>query len=427
MKIRYIYSACVEIHHEGTVVLTDPWFTEGAYDGSWYQFPKIDDPLDVIQEPDAIYVSHIHPDHYDPKFLHQLFDKYGEKPILIADFQAPYLVRKMAADGFKPVIVGPGGHQVGTVEVHIVPNETGSSSDIDSALIAHADGATFLNLNDCAWNDAHVDQIHDLLQKNEWTVDMVALGYTGAGPFPQVYFDPEHERDMLLRKVEEKKEAFFARYRRYCERFDARFHMPFAGKYILGGHLAPLNKWRGVADAVEVLAFDDRAVVLADAGEGQIDLVSGEVVGRRTEPYPDAAMEQRIQEIQGALMDYERDITTPYDKIPFARLLRAAYQRALDRSEVERPHWFVLELLEDGKPRDRFSLNCVEYEFLVNEEAPGEPYSKIHVDYRYLFGLMTGMYHWNNADVGSQFRCTRVPIDAFDEAAQAFLNFLCCV
>jgi hypothetical protein len=42
---------------------------------------------------------------------------------------------------------------------------------------------------------------------------------------------------------------------------------------------------------------------------------------------------------------------------------------------------------------------------------------------RYLFGLLTGLFHWNNAEVGSQFQTRRIP-DQFSREAQNFLNFL---
>ena len=49
MKVKYIYSACLEIECGGFRILTDPWFTDGAYDGSWFQYPKID-PFKHIQK-----------------------------------------------------------------------------------------------------------------------------------------------------------------------------------------------------------------------------------------------------------------------------------------------------------------------------------------------------------------------------------------
>jgi hypothetical protein len=94
------------------------------------------------------------------------------------------------------------------------------------------------------------------------------------------------DRDELSTKAEAKKQEFFARYRRYCDAFPARRHLPFAGKYLLGGKLAPLNPFRGVADAVEVLEFDTRAIVLADAGDGEIDLGTLEATATRSAPTP---------------------------------------------------------------------------------------------------------------------------------------------
>ena len=50
------------------------------------------------------------------------------------------------------------------------------------------------------------------------------------------------------------------------------------------------------------------------------------------------------------------------------------------------------------------------------------PRSEIIIDERYFFGLMTLVYHWNNAEVGSQFMTRRTPND-FNRKAQGFLNF----
>ena len=74
ISVRYIYSACVVIETEDIKILCDPWFTQGVYDGSWFQFPLIKNPLDIIGDVDIIFISHIHPDHYDPKFLNQYFN-----------------------------------------------------------------------------------------------------------------------------------------------------------------------------------------------------------------------------------------------------------------------------------------------------------------------------------------------------------------
>ena len=73
MRLRYIYSACVVIESDDIKLLCDPWFTDGIYDGAWFKFPDLIDPAEKIGDVDCIYISHIHPDHYDPVFLKEYF------------------------------------------------------------------------------------------------------------------------------------------------------------------------------------------------------------------------------------------------------------------------------------------------------------------------------------------------------------------
>jgi len=45
IKVTYYYSACVAITTPDVSILCDPWFTDGIYDGAWYQYPKIKNPM----------------------------------------------------------------------------------------------------------------------------------------------------------------------------------------------------------------------------------------------------------------------------------------------------------------------------------------------------------------------------------------------
>ncbi len=233
-----------------------------------------------------------------------------------------------------------------------------------------------------------------------------------------------------MEKANAKKQEFFGRYRRYCDAFPARRHLPFAGQHLLGGKLAGLNGFRGVADAVEVLAFDDRAVVLDDGGAGEIELATMETTAVRTEPYSDSAIEERVDEIRKHPLDYEVEIDVPYEKINFARLLRQAYANALRKSEVTDDYWFVFHIERDGRVFESFQLNIRNgaFEFSALSDADGmpTPRSEYFVDYRHLFGCLTAVYHWNNSEIGSFVQVRRRP-DRFNRSAQHFLNFFACV
>jgi len=425
MKVKYIYSACLEIDCDGFKILTDPWFTDGAYDGSWYQFPKIN-PFDFIEKPDLIYISHIHPDHYDATFLKSLIAKFGNIKIMIPDLDPNYLVFKGKSDGLDLI---PTRHfKNDKVELFIEENDTGSISDIDSALIVKeiSTGNVLLNLNDCIYNQPHVDTLNEIIKSTGNRIDLLALGYTGAGPYPQTYIGLEDEQELLISESEKKKNAFFDRYKKYIKTFNATYHLPFAGEYILGGKLSFLNDYRGVADAYEVKSIDDRAIVLSNGGE--IDLVNNAVKKERLSVYNAQELKKRISDVEDCLLDYEKEIFLPIDKINFMRLLNAASMKAIKKSEIDEEYHFIFSILDnDDQVKLRFDINTQDgavRPMPLDAKVEYLEFSEIKIDFRYLYGLLTTVYHWNNAEVGSQFFTKRYPLNNFKPKAQSFLNFL---
>ena len=424
MKVKYIYSACLEIDCNGFKILTDPWFTEGIYDGSWFQFPKID-PFDFISKPDLIYISHIHPDHYDPIFLKKLFQKFGEIPVLIPELKPNYLEFKGKLDEIN--LTPTKFYQNSKVEIYIVENDTSSISDIDSAIIIKdiKSGHTLLNLNDCIYNSIHVEELKSIISQICEKLEILSLGYTGAGPYPQTYFDIKTEKDLLIFEANKKKNKFFDRYKKYINYFDANYNMPFAGEYVLGGKLTYLNNYRGVSDSYEVILFDEKAVVLKNGGI--IDLDRNEILEKRISPYDDDSLKRRFKQICKEKMDYEKELHLEIEKINFLRLLRSAAIKASSKSEINHNYIFIFSITDQSnKICKRYLLEIEESkirEIETEEKINYEEYSEIIIDYRYLFGLLTTLYHWNNAEVGSQYFCKRFPYNNFKPSVQNYLNF----
>jgi len=423
MKVQYISSACLQIETSDISILTDPWFSQGIFVGSWFSFPYID-PFDFIKEPDYIYISHIHPDHYDPIFLHKLFEKFGKKPILIPDFDKNYLFFKGKSDGLELTPVRE--FKTGNTSLFIEENDTGSISDIDSALIVH-DGLSnqsLLNLNDCIFNKPHAEKVKSIIHNLTDELDIMALGYTGASPYPQTYYDMKSEKELLIRKAEEKKQKGFDRYNSFTNFFSAKYHLPFAGEYLLGGSKVELNRFRGVADAFEVKAFDSKALVFHSGGG--IDLDSGHVSSERDAAYSATEVSDRLNEISLAQMDYERDLLIDFNNINFARIMKAAAANAQKKSEIKGEYSFIFSITENDAIRKKFIFICSTgelNEISDNEKISTETFSEIIIDYRLLFGLITGIYHWDNADIGSAYLTRREPSDNFDRSVLGFLNF----
>ena len=73
MRIRWFSNACVLISsNSGGSILCDPWVNPGANLGSWFHCPPVPTDYEDILfglELDGIFISHLHSDHYDPKFI----------------------------------------------------------------------------------------------------------------------------------------------------------------------------------------------------------------------------------------------------------------------------------------------------------------------------------------------------------------------
>ena len=205
------------------------------------------------------------------------------------------------------------------------------------------------------------------------------------------------------------------------EALHPRLVVPFAGKYVLGGKLWRLNPYRGCADATEVACFDPLAIVLADGGAASVDTETLRPTAVRTESYSETMMMAYSRSTESNPMLYEEYFSgLPYSSIPWHRILPKAHANASKKSECVEPHWFCICLQGEW-----FAMNaaraCFENRF-VADVSEFFPRSEITIDYRYLFGLLTGVFHWNNAEVGSQYLTRRIP-DIFRREVQGFLNF----
>lgn len=423
MKIKYVYSACIEIKTEDLTILCDPWFTDGVYHGTWYQYPKIN-PFDIIDKPDIVYISHIHPDHYDPIFLRKLLKKFPNIQILISFYARNYLKFKMLADGFSPVETDK--YETKNTIMEIIPADLGNITDIDSALIVYdkCNNKTLLNTNDCIYEKDLFLSYKERAQAYSENLDIATIGYTGAGPYPQMFYD-ENEVDELIQEAEKKKKDFFNRYMNAVNLFNPKYTLPFAGTYYLGGKLSSRNIYRGNADAIECKAFDDTAVVLKNGGT--IDLVNDKIEDERNEKFSQKELQAFFKSIEKNKFDFESEIFIPYSSIKFPRLISKAISNAESKIQLEKDEVLIFEILDENE-----NIKSI-FEYVsskgVNQvkdlcHLDDKNYTKLLIDYRLFYGLMTGVYHWNNAEVGSLITWRRKPKSYYLPEVRKFLNFV---
>ena len=101
MKFEFIGNACgIFYGSKGTKILSDPWIVNGVFEGSWFHYPPLKTKISDLQNVDAIYVSHIHPDHFDDRYFN--FSK--DIKIILLDEGPNFLKKKLLSMGYKNLL-----------------------------------------------------------------------------------------------------------------------------------------------------------------------------------------------------------------------------------------------------------------------------------------------------------------------------------
>ena len=422
MRVRYIYSACVCVETENSKILCDPWFTQGIYHGTWYHYPPLPSaPISIVGKVDAIYVSHIHPDHYDRDFLRKYLEVYPETRILIAPHKPPILRKAMERDGFN--FEEQSEVCVKDIRVGLFPNAAHEQLlDIDSAAAFAADGQFVINMNDNSHDPNQVKAI------KEWCRGVrPSLGlfpYTGASSFPQMYhYETSAERRAVADRLNRMALNLFQTYNTEFEPVDAS---PFAGQYWLGGPLSPLNTERATMDAVSALPeLGKNVFVFADGGESVFDCTTSEVSSKRTEPYSPDHVALYLSSLPWPGYEFENDICMARENMALKENAQSAFSAAVKRNPVpiESSAWICLKIINEDRaiifnPKHNIAPKVVNIEKLYDLGEREE----ITIDPRLLFGLLTRVYHWDNAYIGSLYKVKRVP-DVYHPDLIRWLNF----
>ena len=220
MRILITGHAGLFIEASGRTVLCDPWFN-GAYFGSWFSFPdNAGLELDRISSPDYLYVSHLHKDHFDSRFLAEHVDK--STTVLLPDFPLDDLRRALVELGFTNFVETHSGRRVELdgLSVAITTSTSVADGPIGDSAIVVDDGTTrILNQNDC-----HPRDLSALRALGPYDVHF--LQYSGAIWYPMVYRWDAPEKDALCR---EKRVRQGQRAMQYIRELRAGHVVPFAG------------------------------------------------------------------------------------------------------------------------------------------------------------------------------------------------------
>ncbi len=226
MKVTYLGHACMMVETEGVRVLMDPWLTDPTYHGTWWHYPPLALGVRDLPRPDYVYISHEHPDHFDPATLRQL-DK--DVRVVIPNYRRKRFRDRIAAIGFRHIQeldFGEEFHCNGNgVGLRLIPPDRPWD---DSAILMKDSATTLLNVNDCHLDEATLERIG-----SERQVDLAFLTFTGASQYPGCFEFPLGSK---IERWQTAKQAHLDEFVSWARRLRVRRAVPAAGNYAL---LAP--------------------------------------------------------------------------------------------------------------------------------------------------------------------------------------------
>ena len=406
LTFEFIGNACgIFTGQEGTRVLCDPWIANGVFEGSWYHYPPLSTtPADVL-DVDAVYVSHLHPDHFDERFFN--FDK--TIPIIALEHGHNFLRKKLLELGYNNLVLIKDGETVAFKEFTITLfapftrnnfHEAEVGNLIDSAMVIECGGVKAFNAND---NTPTPESCVEL-QQRFGTIDLAMINYNAAGPYPGSFANlsdtekrSEHDR-ILDRNI--------AYMHNLVETLAPRMVLPFAGAYILGGYLSRLNDYLGTTTwdvcaqklneigltSTEVVRLREHDVLNIESGTSSPEYV----------PLSPEHLQHYIQQVSGDKYPHE------LDGVPNSAQIIADLETASDRMRQR--------MARAGISSDRTvtidvdgSAIQIHPTFSTDTDLNATPRLACSLDPRLLRRILDRVSHWNNSEIGCHVEFNRVP------------------
>jgi UDP-MurNAc hydroxylase len=220
MRVTGLGHAGLYIETHAGSVLCDPWVNP-AFFGSWFPFPD-NSEMDWSRfgQPDYLYISHLHHDHFDAELLgHQICKN---TTVLLPKYPTDELERELAALGFTEFLRTQSGVPIERDGLRIMITSLTGPSDgpIGDSALSLDDGRTVL-LNQ---NDAHPLDIEALREFGH--VHAYFTQFSGAIWWPMVYDLARGAKREFARR---KRVGQFDRALRYIDAVSAAHVFPTAG------------------------------------------------------------------------------------------------------------------------------------------------------------------------------------------------------
>jgi len=452
MKIKLYRSSTIGLNLSGYKILMDPWLTDGEYYGAWSHYPyyDLDKNINEINSYNAIYISHIHPDHCSDDTLKKISK---EIPIYIHSYHSKFLKSKLERIGFKVTELENNKRTKLAANAYLnifaadncdpelcfkfagcadFNAKEGHSQQIDTLSIIDDGKNVLMNVNDCPIELAQ-STFKDIRKQYD-KINVLLTGYGGAGPYPQCFENFNSEEKITAAQSKEKQ--FLNQAIKYIDEIKPDYYLPFAGTYTLTGKLSNLQNLRGVSSIDNAYNFfedyyssknlSNSIKPLKLNTDNTFDLSINEYDSGYQKINYDEYQSYIDLELSNKLLSYENDETPSFEEI--YELSKKAHQKLLDKMLINNVNLKSdIFVKVNGKS---LMLDSNKNLLVVNSDEinqKSKKYVRYETDIRLLKRLLMGprFAHWNNAEIGSHLKFYRKPNNFERDVYGSMVHFHC--
>ena len=217
MKFQILSHAGLRINSGNKELLCDPWLLGSTYWRSWWNYPPIKSDLIKSLKPTAIYLTHIHWDHFQGPSL-KLFDT--DTLIVVPKGNYKRIKRDLNQMGYDNILELYHGESFNLDDdFEITSYQFGPF--LDSALIIKTEGVTLFNANDAKFMGLPLKQIC----KKHPDIDFVFRSHSSANS--RLCYEYMDNSDTPVDDMEQYIENFAD----FCKATNAKHAIPFASNH----------------------------------------------------------------------------------------------------------------------------------------------------------------------------------------------------
>jgi hypothetical protein len=436
MKITHLSNSFILLESPNIKICCDPWFAHANY-GGWHSFPEFgkSDLISRLENVDLVYISHLHDDHLDIKFLKEsgLFGK----TFIIKKFNFKTLYNKLKAIGVNQI------YELEPFEVFlynglkmsILPQMSSNSSDLDediefdldtSFIVSNGD-FVFFNQVDNPYSINDFEELSKWISSNYGKITISALMAGAASEYPQTFLN-------INRQLEKNKiiNNELDRLVNVLNILKPGYYFAAGGTYFIPGKLYKLNTFVALPNPDQIkrkLDSHNITTVFLELEGGKtisIDSNNKSIISDYIIPTSND-MTKSIEDHKYDLYDYEvegKDLTFDYlvDLFSIAKLNWE--EELVNKSiKIEQDIEFIIynnmQLDKDLSHITEIPIGVLN---LSSNLSKSKGFLKIHIDLKCIYLCLIRKKVWNGT-IGALCLFERVP-NVFYPSVTFSLNYL---